>query len=460
MNKRFIVLLLVIFSFTLIGKTKNETGVTKNLLTKLKHSLVKDAHFKFAQNAISNVDAKKLALINKKFNGIDSYFSNEIEQHKITNQKSSGRCWMFAGLNILRAQTAKNLKKKDIEFSQNYLFFYDKLEKANMFLEATIKSRKKPFSDRYVEFIIKHPTPDGGQWVAMVELVKKYGVVPKEVMPETFSSSKSRTLNRVLGLRLRKALVDIRSSKSKNAIKEIKFSALRDVYKILAIHLGTPPETFSWRYKNIDKKLISIKNITPRNFYKNYVRVNLDNYYCFQSIPVRAFNKLYQIDLDKAVYDGPEMSFVNLPISELKKMTKKSIIDNEPVWFGCDVSRGMRKGYFVSELSDYESIYKMNFKLTKKQTFETYTNNPLHAMVFCGVDIVNNKTKKWKVENSWGSKGHKGYYYMQNDWFDFYVQSVIINKKYISNNILNLFKTKATILPPWDPMYKAVSDLH
>lgn len=433
---------------------KRETGLNPSLMKEIKASFKMTPQLKLAQNALTRIDVRKFAVDFSKIQKRDTHFSNKLKGQKITSQKSTGRCWMYAGLNVLRPIAKKRLKVKDIEFSQTYLFFYDKMEKANMFLEGIIKSKKKPLDDRYVMFLLKAPVQDGGQWVGMAELIKKYGVVPVDIMPDTYSSSHSSGVNRVLALKLKQYALKIRKAKKSSAIEKLKIAALKDVYKILAVNFGEPPQTFKWRYMS-EKKLTTTKVYTPLEFYKDSIGEELDDYYALYSIPNRPYNRLYEIDLDKAVYDGPNMKFVNCPIEVLKKGSEKSILDNMPVWFGCDVGKdSLKEGLMVPDVYNYNSVYGMDFSLSRKEMFEVYSNNPTHAMVFTGVDIVNNKTRKWLVENSWGAKfGKKGYYHMRDKWFDIYVQVVVLHKKHIPEKVLKLYKSKSEVLPPWDPMY-------
>jgi bleomycin hydrolase len=399
---------------------------------------------------------RKIAVDQELLRKTDEYFSVKLKEQKITDQKSTGRCWMFAGLNILRPQVIARFKLENFEFSQSFLFFYDKLEKANLFLQTIDQFREKPMDDRYLEFFFRSPVADGGWWVGMVELIRKYGLVPQEIMPETFSSSNSASVNRALELKLKEYGLALRRENSEAIRQELKVKALKDVYRILALHFGVPPREFRWRYEDKDKKLTPYQTYTPQRFYRDAVGVDLDQYYAICSIANRAYDTLYAIDFDRAVFEKPDLTFVNCPIEALKDMAKASLLDKQPVWFGCDVSKDFIKdsGLLVPEAFDLASLYGMEFKLSRRDLFDTYSTMPTHAMVFTGVDIVDNKTKKWLVENSWGDKaGQKGYLHMLDEWFGEYVQAVIIHKKYIPEKILAIFSQKPQMLPPWDPMF-------
>jgi bleomycin hydrolase len=447
--------LCAVFPYTALS----QAGISPALLHDLERSCVVDANFRAVQNALSQTDGSRIATSREVTTGIDAYFSHRLKDQKITDQKSSGRCWMFSALNTLRPVAEKKLNAGDLEFSQNYLFFYDKLEKANLFLEAVIALRAKPLTDRTMEFLLRQPVQDGGNWLGFIELVKKYGVVPKDVMPETFSSSNSRTVNTVLGLRLRQAALRMREAADTAGVASLKKEALRDVYRILALNFGIPPSSFTWRYEDADKKLTEPKTYTPQQFYRDVVNEVLDDYEALYSIPTLPFGRRYDIELDKAVADRPDMNFVNCPLETLKSLALKCVLDDQPVWFGCDVGQESisETGLMAPGIYDFASLYGMDFTLSRKELFETYSSSPTHNMVFTGVDIAGGKPRKWLVENSWSEKpGVKGYFTMTDEWFDRYVQVIVVHKKYIPAEILALFASPPEKLPPWDPMFRAL----
>ena len=451
-------ILLFMFAATLPAQTI--THLDPATLTELEKSCPQDAQLRTAQNALAQTDGKVVSQNWEKIIGVDPYFSIRLKDQKITNQKSTGRCWMFSGLNIIRPSVTNRLNCGDLELSQAYLYFYEKLEKANLFLNAIIQTKDKPYTDRSVENLMKQVVEDGQNWLGFTALVKKYGVVPKDVMPETNSASNSAHVIQVLSLRLKQAAMKIRSESSGAKIAQIKLQALKDVYRILVINFGAPPKTFSWRYETVDHTLSPLKSYTPQQFYQEAVGDELDDYYPLYSIPTLAFNKKFEIDLDRTVSDQPNMYFVNCDLATLKSVARKSVEDSNAVWFGCDVGQQTNwdKGLMTPDMYDYASLYGMDFSMTRRELFETYTSTPTHNMVFTGIDIQDGKVKKWLVENSWGdSKGKNGYFFMLDDWFDQYVQVVVVHKKYIPKEILDAFQTKATMLPPWDPMLKVLN---
>ena len=437
----------------------SQTGISPDLLRDLQATCVVDANFRAVQNALSGTDGSRIATSWQVTNGVDGYFTHRLKDQKITDQKSSGRCWMFSALNTMRPAAERSLKTEEIEFSQNYLFFYDKLEKANLFLDAVIALRERPVTDRTMEFLLRNPVQDGGNWLGFIELVKKYGVVPKEVMPETFSSSNSRTVNIVLGLKLKQYALRLREAADSTQRVSLKNNALRDVYRILALNFGIPPLKFTWRYEGTDKKLSDPRTYTPQQFYRELVNETLDDYLALYSIPTLPFGRRYDIELDKAVADRPDMNFVNCPLALLKSLSMQCLLDDQPVWFGCDVGQESvsETGLMAAGIFDYASLYGMDFSLSRKELFETYTSSPDHNMVFTGIDIAEGKPVKWLVENSWSEKpGKKVYFTMTDSWFDKYVQVIVVHRKYIPTDVLALFGTTPEKLPPWDPMFRAL----
>jgi bleomycin hydrolase len=434
-------------------------GITPQALAEMEKACPVDAHFKAVQHALAQEDSQKLAVSWEKELAVDAHFSNTLDDQPITDQKSSGRCWMFSALNVFRRPAARKLNAEDVEFSQNYLFFYDKLEKANVFLEAVIRSRSRPYTDRTVEWLMQNTVQDGGNWLGFIELVKKYGVVPKETMPETWASSNSRGVNRALSMRLKVAAARIRAAAAPDALAPIKQQALQDVYRILALNFGVPPKEFQWRYRTKDKKLTALKTYTPQEYYEEVVGEPLDDYLALYSIPTLPFGRKYEIELDKAVEDRPNMFFVNTPLEQVKDIARAALLDGQPVWFGSDVSQETYRdeGLMMPGVFDYASMYGMDFSLTRKELFETYSASPNHNMVFTGIDVADGRVVKWRVENSWGEKaGKKGYFIMLDDWFDRYVQVIVVNTKFIPPALLEVFSTKAQVLPPWDPMVTAL----
>ncbi len=442
------------------AQTTNNSGITPQMIQKFRNSFKLNAHNRALINAVTNNSVKKLVVNRKMIAGYDNHFSKRIKIGSITNQEKSGRCWLFAGLNIMRPIVRKKLGLKNFEFSESYSSFWDKLEKANFFLESIIKTRKLGIRNRKVEFILKNPFSDGGQWSYVVDLIQKYGVVPKNIMPETQQSSKTGVMNMLISRKLRQDAVILRrmskEGKSLTQLRNRKTEMLEKIYHILVINFGVPPVKFQWRYKNKKGKLSQYVNYTPVEFFHKVVGVNLNNYVSLFNVPTKPYNKLYQVQLDRDMANSSNLTFININIDSVRAYTLRSVLANEPVWFGCDVGKElyMSKGILAPTIYDYSDLYGMNFNLTKKEQILYHDSVPTHAMVFTGVDVIKGKPVKWLVENSWGPKaGNKGYLTMFNKWFNHYVYNVIINKKYLPKSVLGLLKTTPIVLPPWDPMY-------
>lgn len=466
MHRRIVsVILCILFLTGLVLAGNGHRGITPEVLKILESSVdMNSPHTRALINAVSENDVRKLVVNRAVKNQLfDWNFSFKLKTRGVTDQKSSGRCWLFAGLNILRYRVAQRLNLKKFELSQSYSFFYDKLEKANLFLEKIIETRKRPITDRTVDFLLKQPIPDGGQWNMVVALVNKYGVVPKEIMPETYNTSNTRRINQLLAALLRKDAARLRESgKSEEELRKMKIEMLKEIYRLLVYAFGQPPKKFKWRYKGKDGKLSPWKTYTPQNFFKDFVNVNLNDYEVVYNCPAKKYYRLYSISLDRDMADRKDLTFINLPINEVKKLTLKTLTGTkEPVWFGCDVGKDLlnREGIMAPDIYDYTSLLGVDFTITKKQRILYRHSIPTHAMVFTGVDLdENGKPVKWLVENSWGAKaGKNGMYVMYDKWFDYYLYEVVIPKKNLPPEIQKILKQKPKVVPPWDPMYNFFS---
>lgn len=462
MRGRIFSVILGLLFLTGLGLAGNgHRGITPEVLKILESSVdVNSPHTRALINAVAANDVRKLVVNRAVKNQLfDRNFSFKLKTRGVTDQKSSGRCWLFAGLNILRYRVAQRLNLKKFELSQSYNFFYDKLEKANLFLEKIIETRKRPITDRTVDFLLKHPIPDGGQWNMVVALVNKYGVVPKEIMPETYNTSNTRRINQLLATLLRKDAAKLRESgKSEGKLRKMKIEMLKDVYRLLVYAFGQPPKQFRWRYKDKDGKLSPWKTYTPQSFFNEFVNVDLNDYVVVYNCPAKKYYRLYSISLDRDMADRKDLTFINLPIDEVKKLTLKTLTETkEPVWFGCDVGKELlnKEGIMAPDVYDYTSLLGVDFTMTKKQRILYRHSIPTHAMVFTGVDLdENGKPVKWLVENSWGTKaGKNGMYVMYDKWFDYYLYEVVIPKKNLPPEIQKILKQKPEVVPPWDPMY-------
>jgi len=452
-------ILLLGSSVVIWGKNSKEGALTPDVIGEVRQSFKMDATTRALMNALTNNEIKKLALNRQMYVAHDNLFNHKIKTKGITNQKSSGRCWLFAGLNIMRPQVIEKYKLKEFEFSQSYLFFWDKFEKANTFLELIIETKDRDPLDRELQMILESPFSDGGLWIYVVELIEKYGVVPKSVMPESEQTSNTGMMDRLISRKLRQDGAILREMSQNGAmlpeLRERKVEMLKEIYRMLALNFGVPPTEFQWRYESKDSVVHEVKTYTPQSFFKEVVDVDLRNYIPIYNHPVRPYNKLYQMHLARNIYDRPDNVFINLDPEQMREFALKQLLDNQPVYFACDVGKenNSEYGIMAPEIYDYETFYGMDFSMSKADKFRYRESHSTHAMVFVGVDTLDGKPTKWLVENSWGDKkGDKGYWTMYDDWFDEYVYKVIINKKHLTKRVLDILKTEPIELPPWDPM--------
>jgi bleomycin hydrolase len=412
-----------------------------------------------SKNAISN---NKLLDIIKERDIIqqrNNVFSKHIDiEVKNTNQKNSGRCWIFAFLNLLRLDMIKKYKLEDtFEFSQNYLFFWDKLEKSNFFIYNIINTKKYSVESREVKHLLSEPVSDGGQWNMLTNLVNKYGVIPKTLMNETFGSCNSEELSFVLNNKLRSIAFDIRNRRvTKKDINEY----LGDIYKILVLFLGEPPKKITWEYyslKDEKKKYHIMKDISPKIFYEKYVPYNINDMVCLVNAPCKSkpFYNLFNLKNCGNVIEGVNTNFINIPINEMLRIAKKSLDNKKAIWFGSDVDKYLdnKIGILDSNFLNYNSIFGDFIKIDKGDRLDYCTSSVSHAMILKGYDSINNKIIKWLVENSWGDDNElEGDLIMSNDWFKDYVFEIVVNKKFVSKKILNVLDKKPIELDPWDPL--------
>ncbi len=436
-------------------------GIDNQTLEQIKKNSTIAGESKAIQTAVSGNDINKLALNRNNPVYNDTYFSNKVVSKGICNQKSSGRCWLFTGLNVLRAKVIAKYNLGEFQFSQNYCFFYDQLEKSNLFLQAVIDTRNKPFEDKTVEWLFKNPIGDGGQFTGVVNLITKYGVVPSEIMPETYSSNNTSRMSQLISLKLREYGLQLREMAAKGeklpALTKQKVEMLSTIYRMLELNLGTPPTEFVYTQKDASGKPVSTKTYTPQSFFKDFVGVDMSNYVMVMNDPTRPYNKVYEIEYDRHVYDGENWKYLNLPMEDIKKMAIASIKDSTMMYFSCDVGKFLNSdnGFLDIDNFDYSSLMGTSFNMDKKQRIQTFASGSSHAMTLCAVDLDENGTpKKWMVENSWGpTHGFKGHLIMTDKWFDEYMFRLVVDKKYIPENIQAMLNQKSIMLPPWDPMF-------
>ena len=388
-------------------------------------------------------------------------FSIDLATGKVANQKQSGRCWMFAALNTFRHKLLTTYQLKDFELSQNYTFFWDKYEKANYFYENILNTAQQDVTSREVAFLLQTPQQDGGQWDMIVSLFQKYGVVPKAVMPESSNSSNSRDLNNYLNKLLRKHAVLLRQMVVEKATEEEiqanREAMLQEVYNLLSISLGTPPAAFDFEYRDEEKNYHLDQDLTPKSFYEKYIDLNLEDYVSIINAPTddKPFMKSYTVDMLGNVVDGKEVKYLNLEMADFKALAVKQLEQGESVWFGCDVGQSSTRdsGIMALDAYDVEDLFDVDLTMTKAERLDYGESMMTHAMVLTGVDIINDQSKKWKVENSWGEKvGDKGFFVMSDDWMDEYTYQIVVRKEFLTPEQLAAFEAEPTVLAPWDPM--------
>ena len=415
-----------------------------------------------ATNALTQKSINEVAVNWSTYSKINHEYSHKVkgELKKVTNQKQSGRCWGFAGLNLMRIEIVKKYKLNNFEFSQNYFMFWDKLEKSNFFLENIISTRKERIDSRVVMWLLSNPIEDGGQWDMFVNLIEKYGAIPKTSMAESFQSSQSRMMNRLITRLLRQFACDLREryiSKSDSFLRLKKKEMLNAVYSLLCNFLGKPPSSINWQFRDKKDNFKRFEGITPTDFYKDFVGMDLKNKICLIHCPMKdkSYDSLYTVKYLGNVVEGQIVRYVNLEVDSLKEYAFKSINNDEAVWFGCDVGKMFNRdlGVMDMDIYSYDKLLGIDINIGKQKRLEYGDSCMTHAMLFTGVDVKDKHFLKWRVENSWGEKvGDKGYYYMSDNWFNEYMYEIVIDKKYLPKKIVKLYNEDPIELAPWDPM--------
>ena len=437
-------------------------GISSEMLGRLKASYGNDASNKALRNALAGNAIDVLAVNAENVGRFDNHFTHRVKSKGITDQKRSGRCWLFTGLNVLRSQMMAANDLPELKLSQNYNFFYDQLEKANLFLQGMVDNAGKPEDDKMVEWLMRNPLSDGGQFTGIADNISKYGVVPAEVMPESFSAENTSRLNNLLSLKLREDGLELRKmvkdGKKEKAIADRKEQMLGEVYRMLALTLGEPPAQFTWTRRNSKAEAVNTKTYIPLEFYKEYAGNDLKNgYVMLMNDPTRPYYKLYEIDYDRHTYDGDNWTYINLPVEEIKEAAIKSIKDSTMMYFSCDVGKFLDRKNGVADPAnfDYESLMGTTFGMNKADRIRTFASASSHAMTLVAVDLdANDRPTKWLVENSWGDGANNGHLILSDKWFDEYMFRLVVDKKYVKPETLDILKQKPTLLPAWDPMFQ------
>ncbi len=453
-------------AFVMAAQAQNITkdgGLSMQQINMLRGSYQSNPTNKALRNAINSNDISKLAVNYDNNTAFDEHLSNTVPSKAITNQETSGRCWMFTGMNVLRNKAIRKYDlPADFQFSQCYTFFWDQLEKANLFLQSILDTRAKSMEDETVQWLFKNPIGDGGQFTGVANLMTKYGVVPKEAMPETYNSNHTSRMSELIKLRLREDGLRLRQMANNKGTTEAKLQAakmemLETIYRMLAYTLGEPPTEFTWTQRNSKGEIVSTEKYTPMSFFNKFVNEDFSTYYMVMNDPTREYYKVYEIEYDRHVYDGQNWKYLNLPMPEIANMAIASIKDSTMMYFSCDVAKFLDrdKGYMDINNYDYGALFGTTFGMDKKERISTYASGSSHAMTLCGVDLdANGKPTKWMVENSWGSnRGHNGFLIMTDQWFNEYMFRLVVESKYIPSATLKLFDQKPILLPAWDPLF-------
>lgn len=462
MNKifSFFVLSALAFSGGMAYAQNGNGGITPEMLSRISEGYSGTPEQKAVRNALASNPLSAVAVNAENLAMMDTHFSDVVKTEGITDQKSSGRCWLFTGLNVLRAKMIEKYDLGDFYLSQNYLFFYDQLEKSNLFLQAIIDTRNLPWDDRTVDWLLRNPLSDGGQFTGVSNLIMKYGMVPAEVMPETYSANNTSQMAGLIKRKLREYALELRENAGmkEKALENRKEEMLSEVYRMLVYFLGEPPVSFEWSMWDKNGNLLSTKEYTPKSFYGEYIGEDLeDNYIMVMNDPSREYGKVYEIEYDRHVYDGHNWLFVNLPIEKIKEMAIASIKGGCAMYFSCDVGKFLdsRRGTLNLDNYDYSSLLGTDFGMDKAERIRTYDSGSTHAMTLIAVDIdENGNPVKWMVENSWGpAAGYQGKLIMTDEWFDEYMFRVVVEKQFVPEDVMKMMKQQPIKLPPWDPMF-------
>jgi bleomycin hydrolase len=428
-------------------------------LALLRKEFAANPTYRLAQNAVTRVSVDDVALDREIVNGVDHTLSVTLDDWKVTNQEKSGRCWLFAGLNLLRVGAMQKMGLKEFEFSQNYVMFYDKLERANYLLEAFIETAERDLDDRTVAYLLDSAAGDGGQWNMFVAVVAKHGLVPKSVMPETQSSSNTARMNSVLRSLLRQGAKTLRlcALRSREEAEAEKLEILKVIHRALCIHLGTPPEQFLWQWMDKDRAFHREGTMTPQEFAARFVDLPLSDYVCLvhDPRPSSPVGQTFTVEYLGNVLGAPPVTYLNVEISVIREVAAKALQQGEPVWFGCDVGKMMSSDYALwdARLYDLASVYDTPFSLDKADRLLYHESQMTHAMLFTGVDLVDGKPGRWRVENSWGKdRGREGFYTMNDSWFSEYVFEIAARSDALPESLREALAGEPIVLPAWDPM--------
>ena len=439
----------------------SQGSLNEDILGRYRESFSSDAGNLIAQNVVSAVKLEDATLNRRVVNSTNHSFSLHLDDWSVTAQNASGRCWIFAGLNVFRPAAMAAMNVKDFEFSQNYVQFWNKLERINYVLETMIETAGRPVDDRTVSYLLDHPLDDGGQWSMFVNIVRKYGLVPKSAMPESFGSSNSAGMNAVLVMLVRRGAQVLRDAVAAGMaaprVRDMRTELVGEAYRVLAMHLGEPPQRFAWQWRDKDRVFHRDEETTPVEFARRYLELHPDQFVTLVNDPRPGndYFRTFTVEHLANIVGGEPVKYLNVPVDVLKDLAITGLQNGRPVWFGCDMGKMVSRtlGIMDDRLYDYEGLYRTKLGMSKADRLLYHQTAMSHAMVFTGVDLVDGKPRRWRVENSWGEEpGKKGFFVMNDGWFDEHVLEIAAPLAELPAELRDALDLEPVVLPAWDPM--------